>query len=167
MVRIDIKALRPGSYEYDWILKAEDLNLDPDIFMDLKAKARLDFLPARIFVTLNTYAKVGLVCDRTLVEFEQPVEGKYHIMFAGTEMLEGSDMNDEGIRLLEVGDEEIDLTDIVRDTIMLSLPHRALSPGAEDQEMQMKYGQDELPIDPRWEALKNLSSSTDPEEEEE
>ena len=159
MICIDIKALKAGIHEYEWKLKAVDIDLDPRIFDSLDVHARLDYHPSRIFVSLNTSAKARLVCDRTLVEFEQPVEGEFHTLFSGPEMFEGLEEEDEDVRLLTSDMEEIDLTEAVRDTFLLSLPQRRIAPGAEDEDIPLQFGapeHDEGDVDPRWEALKGL-----------
>ena len=165
MVRIDIKALRPGLYEYDWKLDAEAIDLDPNVFKALHAQARLDYHVSRIYVTLNVNAEARLVCDRTLAEFDQPVEGTYSVLFSGPEFFEGSE-EEEDIRLLAPDMEELDLTDAVRDTFLLALPQRQIAPGAEEEDIPMRFGvpsQEDAALDPRWDALRALQSDV-PEE---
>ncbi len=161
MVCIDIKALRAGVHEFDWTLNVEQLDLDPSVFSNLELFVRLDFHQSRIFVTLNTRATARLTCDRTLVDFEQPVLGEYHLLFSGPEFFEGVEEDGEDVRLLAPDMEEIDLTDAVRDTFLLSLPYRRVAPGAEDEDIPLQFGAPENgdgAIDPRWEALKALYS---------
>ena len=165
MVSIDVKALKPGIHEYEWNLGAEALEMDPTLFQNIDLYVRLDFHPSRIFVTIQADSLVQMTCDRTLNEFVQEVHGEYHILFSGPEFFEGKDEEDEDVRLLTSDMEELDLTDSVRDTILLSLPQRRIAPGAEDQEIQLQYGLPEngdAAIDPRWEALKGLYSGDEP-----
>ena len=162
MILIDIKSLEPGIHEYDWVPEAEALELDPHVFHELKVEARLDFHPSRILVTIHTHAKVRLMCDRTLVEFDQPVEGQHSVLFSGAELPEGMEEQDDGIIKLGSADEEIDLTDVVRDTFVLSIPARKIAPGAEHENIPLVFGatkSDDSVVDPRWEVLRKLSSS--------
>jgi uncharacterized protein len=68
----------------------------------------------------------------------------------------------EEVRPLDSTDREIDLTDVVRDTLLLSIPQRRVAPGAEDEPITREFGateeetDDEAPVDPRWEDLKEL-----------
>ena len=161
MIRIDIKSLEPGIHEFEWSPEAEALDLDSEVFRELKVEARLDFHPSRIFGTLRTSAQARLVCDRTLVEFDLPVKGNHSLLFSGEGLLEGMEEQDDDIRELTSTDEEIDLTDVVRDTFILSIPARKLAPGAESEELPQVFGQaqsDGPAVDPRWEALRKLSS---------
>ena len=162
MVRIDVKALKPGIHEYEWNLDAEAFELDPTIFQSIELYVRLDYHPSRIFVTIQADSLVRLTCDRTLAEFDQDVHGEYNILYSGPEFFEGVDEEGEDVRLLSTDLEEIDLTDTVRDTVLLALPQRRIAPGAEEEDIQLQFGvpaKGEASIDPRWEALKQLYPS--------
>jgi len=69
------------------------------------------------------------------------------------------------VRPLDPSDRELDLTDLVRDTILLSLPQRRVAPGAEDEPINREFGtadeDEETPVDPRWSKLEELKD--DPE----
>ena len=161
MIQVDIKSLEPGIHEFEWEPEAGALELDPGVFRDLHVSARLDHHPSRIFVTLHTRADVRLVCDRTLVEYDDEVEGEHSVLFTGTEMLEDAGEQDDEIRELKSGDELIDLTDLVRDTFILSIPARKIAPGAEVADIPLAFGKSasgEEAIDPRWEALRDLKA---------
>ena len=161
MIQVDIKSLKPGIHEYEWQPDAVELELDPAIYREMHVKARVDYHPSRIFVTLHTTAGVRLVCDRTLVEYDDEVDGEHSVLFSSVDMLEGQETLDDEIRELKTGDEEIDLTDLVRDTFILSIPARKIAPGAESADIPMAFGgakKGEPAVDPRWEALRKYSS---------
>ena len=170
MIQIDIRSLKPGIHEFEWQPEAEALDLDTEVFREMKVSARLDFHPSRIFVTLETQARAHLTCDRTLVKFDQDVDGTHSVLFSSEEMLAEGEEQDDDIRELGKGDEEIDLTDIVRDTFILSIPARKIAPGADEEEIPLSFGKpdtDGQDVDPRWEALRKLSSMQDKNEGEE
>ena len=159
MVKIDLKALKAGVHEFDWVLTAEGLGVDPELFDEIELYVRLDYHPSRALVQIQVDSVARLTCDRTLVDFDQPVQGEYSILFSGPEMFEGVEEEDEDIRLLTSDVEEIDLTDAVRDTLVLSIPQRRIAPGAEDEDIPLQFGIPDVEgaeIDPRWEALKAL-----------
>lgn len=165
MITIDIKALKAGVYEYEWTPDAEELELDKEVFRDLEVEARLDFHAGRAFVMLTTQATASLICDRTLEPFEQDVEGNFEILFASPEMLDAMEDAGDDIHELAADAEEIDITEMVRDTFILSIPLRKISPGAEQEELPLEFGRPEgkAGTDPRWEALRKLSSEGDSE----
>ena len=165
MIRIDIKPLTPGIHEFTWEVDAEGLNLDAGLFDDMHVMARIDFYPTRIFVTVHTQAVAHLVCDRTLVDFDEVVRGEYSVLFSSDDSFREEERreSDDDVRFLAPEVDEIDLTDIVRDTFMLSLPVRRIAPGAEAKEIPLEFGapDEEGYIDPRWEALRELKSKPD------
>ena len=164
MVQIDLKAIKAGIHEFDWVLSAENLGLDPALFGDVELGVRLDYHPPRALVTIQVDCIAHLVCDRTLVDFDQPVQGEYTILYSGPEMFEGVEADNEDIQLLTPDIEEIDLTDAVRDTLLLSIPQRRIAPGAEDKDIPLQFGvpdNEEAEVDPRWEALKVLRDKSE------
>ena len=112
MVKIDLKALKAGIHEYDWVLTAETLEVDPEVFGgEIELYVRLDYHASRVLVSIQIDTVARLVCDRTLVDYEQPVQGEYNLLFSGPEMFEGMEEDEEDIRLLPPDVEEIDLDD--------------------------------------------------------
>ncbi len=169
MIRVDIKSLKPGIHEFEWQPAPDALGLDPEIFHGLQVDARVDFHPNRIFVILQTEAEAHLTCDRTLNPFTQVVEGEHQVLFSTEPPVEGEEADDEVVRIGSA-DEEIDITDVVRDTFILSIPARKIAPGAETEEIPLAFGEPdggEAAVDPRWEALRKLSSMGDDEDTEE
>ena len=164
MVKIDLKSLKAGIHEYDWVLTADALEVDPEVFGgEIELYVRLDYHVSRVLVNIQVDTVARLVCDRTLVDYEQPVQGEYNLLFSGPEMFEGMEEEEEDIRLLTPDVEEIDLTDSIRDTLLLSLPQRRIAPGAEDEEIPLQFGGpdvNEPRIDPRWEALRALKDES-------
>ena len=159
MLRIDLTALDDGVHHLTLEPTAADLDLEPEAFGDLRVEVQLDLFNGRAHVELQTYATATMTCDRTLVPFDQTVEGTHELLFvppAVAERMEADEEVDEEIRVLHPADRGIDVTDAVRDTILLSLPTRRIAPGAEDLDIETVFGDDPDGIDPRWEALRTL-----------
>ncbi len=161
MLRVDIASLKPGLHHLALTPKAVDLDLDPMVFRDIEVKVQLDHGGRRILVQVNATATATLTCDRTLVPFDQQVSGPYTVLFAPPEMVGAEDDTAEDIQPLASSDSFIDLTEAVRDTLMLALPVRRVAPGAEEVALPTSFGDDpdeEDRIDPRWAALKGLQT---------
>ncbi len=160
MVRIEIAPLKAGLHEIVLQPSAEAVELDPEAFKDIQVTARLDVHRERILVMLQARATATLECDRTLVLFDQPIEGSYSLLFVPPDFVRESDDEFEEVRELLPSDQEIDLTDAVRDTLLLALPVRRVAPGAEDEDLPTRFGDEgeEESIDPRWEALRKLKA---------
>ena len=157
MVTINIATLKEGTHDVVLEPDAGDLDLDPDRFEAIRVAAHLNLFDARIVVELKVSSLATLECDRTLQLFQQELNGKYTLLFAPKDEVEGED--DEGfadVRPLDPWAREIEVTDVVRDTLLLSIPARCIAPGAEDIEIETSYGASEKEIDPRWEALARL-----------
>lgn len=161
MVRIELAALRKGAQWLELTPTAEALELDPQLFEDIRVKLLLTYEEGRLLVQLWVGATATLECDRTLELFKQPIEGAYSL-FYGSSGMTGRREDVEEIRALRASDRFVDLTDVVRDTLLLAIPMRRVKPGAESIPIPMQFGVTEesqsqdASIDPRWQALKKL-----------
>jgi len=161
MLKIKITHLKPGVHEFAFDPEPEDLDLEAEQFSDINVGVRLDYHEDRILVQLQTAAVATLECDRTLQLYDQAVTGSYTMLFGPPDIVETDEGGVSDVQVLYPSDQEIDLTDAVRETILLSLPVRRIAPGAEDIEIPTTFGalknKDGKEIDPRWEALRKLS----------
>ncbi|MFW5955393.1 MAG: YceD family protein [Rhodothermales bacterium] len=163
MVSIKITGFEPGVYELTLSPRPEELELEPDLFRNIEVDARLERKPDSVFVSLQVAGIARLQCDRTLVEFDYPVEAGYEVLFAPPEMVESLDAAQD-VRLLRPEDEEIELTEVIRDTLLLAIPQRRVAPGAEDIDLQTRFGgpsEGDVEVDPRWAVLQALRDQHD------
>ena len=161
MFTIDISSLSTGIHHFEFTPSASEVDLDPTSFADLRVETELQYHRDRILVKLDASATATLTCDRTLQSYEQPVEGHYNVLFGPPSMVGTQGEAFEEVRPLTPSDQEIDLTDVVRDTLLLSLPQRRVAPGAEEESIDREFGvpdEDETDdsIDPRWSELRKL-----------
>lgn len=109
-----------------------------------------------------------LMCDRSLDEFEFPIETQYDVLF--DELCEDKKVEETITQKpMDISSNKIDVTDEVRDSILLELPIKKLHPrfldeNGEPTDFVYEEKDDDLPdeeerIDPRWEALKKLSDN--------
>lgn len=194
MFRIDLSSLEPGVHHITRTVEADALEeeafdedaddggerdvsesesgdtLNPvteDVsFGPVQVEAVLDYQPDEALVTLQARTTATLTCDRTLRRFEKPLEGSYAILFAapGRSAPEESDDHDE-LREFPPGARHLDLTNAVRDTLLLAIPQRKVAPGAEEEEIDTVFGEPDRaadePADPRFEKLRELRNSDD------
>jgi uncharacterized protein len=158
MLSVDITGLTPGIHKFELAPETEDLNLDPEEFSDIHVDVRLDFEPGRILVQFKVSGIATLVCDRTLVTFERPIEDTYSILFSkdGGLVSDGDEYDD--VRSLDQNANWLDITDAARDTLLLAVPLRRVAPEAEGAVLPFSFGLDDETVDPRWEALRSLKS---------
>ncbi|MFO8232880.1 MAG: DUF177 domain-containing protein [Longimonas sp.] len=169
MLTLDITPFRSGVHEATLTPSPADVELEPEEFRDIRVDMHLQCQRDRILATMTMAAQAHLTCDRTLRTFWGDVEGTYVVLF-GPEHLVGeeNDAYDE-VRPMHPTDTEVEITDIVHDTLKLAIPQRVVAPGAEDEDIPMQFGvpedeetgatqTEEDDIDPRWRKLKELKN---------
>jgi uncharacterized metal-binding protein YceD (DUF177 family) len=158
MLSIELARLRPGLNELSLTPSPESLDIDPELFSDIRISMELDVAKGRIIVRYTTRAEAHLVCDRTARPFVEQVEGQHLVLFTTDDP---SDAEDESYdaRVFAETDRYLDLTEEVRDTLVLSLPARRVAPGAEEIAIPTRFADDKGDeTDPRWDELKKLQN---------
>lgn len=160
MLTIDITSLSSGIHHLEFTPSADEVGLDSERFEEIEVEVELQYHRDRILVRLRASGTAELTCDRTLKPYKQPVEGQYSLLFGPPSMVGQEGEAFEEVRPLNPSDQEIDLTDVVRDTLLLALPQRRVAPGAEEEPIAHEFGPPEdeegEPIDPRWDELRKL-----------
>jgi uncharacterized metal-binding protein YceD (DUF177 family) len=131
--------------------------------IDLEFEKAQHFIRARLHIV----ASVRLICDRSLEEFEYPVNQHYNILFK-FDPIEESEDEKGSIRNINQSKKEISIEQDVLDTILLNLPAKKLHPRFLDQHGNPSEFETEIfgasdtdeeeTMDPRWEALKDLKN---------
>lgn len=174
MLRVDIASLADGLHTYTLRPQPEDVALDDAAlaeeaaglgaagFHDIVVELRLDVAERRLLAAFETRAGVTLTCDRTLRPYEQAVGGAHTVLFARPSLAESLGGADEDVEHLPDDATFIDLARPVRDTLLLALPLRRVSPEAEALELPTTFGRDAEDLaDDRWEALRRLRPNSD------
>lgn len=158
MVQIEISALSIGIHDVVLNPSADDLGLSAEEFGAIEVHVRLDIGDQQILAQLDVSVDSILTCDRTLVPFTQTVKGQFTIVFTRKAFDSGD--TDEAVKYLDIAARELDITDELRDTILLAVPLRKVAQEASETELVLKFGDDSVDelIDPRWEALRKLKS---------
>ncbi|TXK33215.1 DUF177 domain-containing protein [Pontibacter qinzhouensis] len=141
---------------------------------NLQAKVELDKTESLLTLTFDIIGAVTLTCDRSLEEFEQPIDLQEVLrMKFGPENKE----LDDDLWQITPETQHINVAQHLYDFIALSLPMKKLHPrfqeelDEEDDQDILIYssrkaspedgdedgGDDDEDIDPRWDALKNLN----------
>lgn len=158
MFRVRIAHLPDGLHRETHQPSADDLGLDPETFSDVEVDLLLDVRERRVLASYTARATARLECDRTLAMYDQPVEGTHSVLFTGDAAAAAADGDDDALVPLSDDATEVDLTEPVRDTLVLALPLRRVSPDAEDAELPTAFGgpAEGEPADDRWAALADL-----------
>ncbi len=175
-ITIDTRSLKKGVHPFSFTPSPESVDLDPAKFFDIRVDGSLSITSSGIIVSLTAEAVATLECDRTLVDFDQQIAGTFEgIVVDATDYPDLDAAEAQGGGRTEesaAGSDPVDLSEtvpmyegvvvldsVVRDTLLLAIPMRKVSPQAAAMELKLEFGDDESGIDPRWEALRKLKGS--------
>lgn len=180
---LPLKTLTTGTHEFNYHLDKQffvnmesadirDANLDVHLTVVYK-----DEVYSLAFVITG---EVTLLCDRCLDEMQYPIEAHYEVM-----VKYGDDYKDDSDELIEIpwSNSTLNVSYMIYDTVSLAIPikhvhpsgqcnramsavlhrHKATLPDDDDQlEEDLLDSIDDdpadVPTDPRWDALKGLST---------
>jgi len=161
MISIDIATLADGLHDVSLAPTPEDLDLNPDEFSAIEVDVTLDLSDRQILCSIAVRADAALICDRTLSPYTESISGEYDLVF--TSDPDAIVPDDDVMRLLEDNATQLVITDAIRDTLLLSVPVRKVAPEARGAEIELQFGateDDDDGVDPRWDALRKLSSGS-------
>ncbi|MCU1571798.1 MAG: hypothetical protein JWR33_2539 [Naasia sp.] len=132
----------------------------------MEIRVRLESVHEGILVTGEVDTVADAQSARTLTDFEMPIEVEFQELFAYSSEVPSDDY--------EVQGDQVDLEQVVRDAVVLSLPFQPEIAGETDQ-IELAEGvtlvladdEREAPLDERWAALAALREQTDVSTEEE
>jgi len=162
MLAFKINEIPKGKSTETLSIESGKLDLAGLEYRDLVIEIGFEKREAALQVSFSFKLEIVVICDRSLEEFWQPVEGAYEVIFK-----EGIDFDSEdeqmSIRRLDISGNIINIEAEVRDTVLLSIPLRKLHPRFIDEngnvtDFELKTGEVET-IDPRWEALKSIKQN--------
>ncbi|MFT5142302.1 MAG: hypothetical protein ACI80V_000833 [Rhodothermales bacterium] len=138
-------------------MAAPGLGLKDTDFENIFVAVEMDREGDRIMVNLEVSGTAQLICDRTSEPFAQEVRGTHSLIFVPYDRVDVLNDGTDDVLGFEPSDTSIDVTEITRDTLVLSVPIRKIAPGAEEIEITTRFGDSGQDIDPRWEQLRGLS----------
>jgi uncharacterized protein len=127
-VKLKISNLTLGNHDYTYSLRAsefEDSTIDHALFPNpIQVTVVLTKSLTEIIAELDVKTDAVLECDRCLKALLKPIHGDYRIYFLLTADALTSAAGENDVRTLSKNDAYIDLTDDVRETLLLALPIR-------------------------------------------
>ena len=148
MLKFDLSAPRELRFE----VSPSDLGISQAKFSEIQVHVGCESLDHALQISVNVSARVRLECDRTLREFVSHVANTHELLLCP----DGQELDEDVlIELIELDPRQrvFDLTDVVRDTLMLAIPTRKIAPDAEDLQIRTVFGAPPVAVDPRWSAL--------------
>ena len=165
--RVNILGLSLSIHHFEYDLGSEFLKkYDAGLVSEGSFKAQVDLDKRETFLEANFSIKgsVKLVCDRSLDEFDYPIDVSPKIIFKyGDEDKEIS----EDVVMIHHGTDSLELGKFIYEFIALAIPMKKLHPRFEDEtedEGGIIYTSEtdeekKEEIDPRWEMLKKLNKN--------
>ena len=163
---IDIFRLSNQEHRFEFEIGSDYFQeMDQDLVEhgEVKALAVLDKNDRFIELNLHLEGFVELICDRSLDEFNFPIEGQHRMIFKYGDREE--ELSDEMV-MITSNTQHINIGQLLFEFIAVSIPMKKLHPRFDDQgddhEEQLVYRSDsdqsvdDNATDPRWGALKGL-----------
>jgi len=162
-LKIRISGLSSGIHEYAFRILPSDIGLDEHFQNPLEVQAHLDKSSHQLLLRAEIHAVGHFECDRCLDQFDQPLSSDYRLVYVFDETA-GSRYPEEEVQILREDTVSIDLSEDVRQMVLLSVPLkllcseecRGLCPtcGTNLNHAACTCRRDQN--DPRWNGLKDL-----------
>ncbi|MFN8430014.1 MAG: DUF177 domain-containing protein [Spirosomataceae bacterium] len=165
---INIHGLETKTYEYDFEGDDSFFSVFEQEIIEggsFKAKVILDKTSTLIRLNFEIYARLKLLCDRSLETFEEDFKiNEMHIFKFGHNTEEISDEMD----VIPFGTPKINVAELIFDYVLLQVPIKKLHPRFRDeisgdeegvmiyQDQETEKESESKETDPRWAALLNL-----------
>lgn len=171
MISIDIIGLQDGSHPIALNVSTTDIpGISPEYVGSVVIDGHLHKIGKRFQLDAEVQATAQLVCDRSLEEYNEPIITELGLDFVVDSALalkqEGhlDDLDDDDVRGLRDDARSLDITDDVRQLLILALPMKRVAPQyrtAELTDIHPVLGSDSSEsssdtIDDRWAALKDI-----------
>jgi uncharacterized protein len=168
-MKINISNLPEGVKQYELTSSPSELGLEQPFFDTVFVSVSLEKNSSQLVLSAIIEAKGKFRCDRCLEEFETTLRPKLRSVYVWNET-ESSEMSEEDIHVLGRSDNVIDLSDDVKECLLLAIPLKVvckedcaglcLSCGKNLN--MMRFGQCDCrpkEIDPRWNRLGDIFES--------
>ncbi len=162
-MKISLIRLSEGLHTLNFVEKLAELNIEnhPNLHDEIQVQVDIEKRSPHYFLHSHVRASAHCVCDRCAKEFETPLFGDTRSVFSSDEEMAASD---EEIHFIAADAKELDITDDIRDTVLLSIPMKTLCNedcrglcagcGVNLNEESCRCVPSQA--DPRWEALRKL-----------
>ncbi|MEP7038120.1 MAG: DUF177 domain-containing protein [Acidobacteriota bacterium] len=167
---VDLTTLKSSQFSFDFTLTPEEVNLDSEeatLKNVVKTQGKLKKGISQVDVEGKIFCDIQIGCIRCLISAESTLEIPFDVAFVVPENYTEAKEAELGVDDLEVSiieDDRIDLTELVREQILLNLPTQifckedcqGLCPKCGVNRNLIDCKCQEKEIDPRWEALGDL-----------
>ncbi len=130
LIEIRIAGLNEGVYTYTFTFHASDfVNPDlsePELCNEIRASVVLNKTDNDITADIETTTVAELSCDICLAPLKRTLTGQYRVFFVFGDPVSDIDEHEENYRVLDRNTVSVDLTEDVRETLLLSKPMKTV-----------------------------------------
>jgi uncharacterized protein len=163
-MKITLAGLSPGIHRFQFEEKPAKWGLEnhPNLRASIHLEVQLEKTPTHLYLRNQVHTVGHFECDRCLEEFAAPLADSGRLMFSSDEELVQS--GDDEIRAFDAEAREIDITDDIRDLLLLAIPAKllcredckGLCPGCGANLNLESCRCSARAVDSRWQALQKL-----------
>lgn len=172
---ISFSGLKVGKHEFKFDINQEffDLFDTEKEFSNSKinANAVLDKHSSFMELEIKVSGSLELTCDISNDKFDYPIENEIKVL---VKFGDDFDDSDSEIIVLPFNSAEVNVAQLIYEDVMLSVPMKKLSPelaqhpeyealleqfSPKEMEEESDTDDEDVEVDPRWEALKNLKNN--------
>ncbi|CUS93497.1 uncharacterized protein JGI7_01834, partial [Candidatus Kryptonium thompsonii] len=125
-MKINISRLSDGEHFYTFIVKPSDLELEEKRFnKPVYVEAKLEKSKRQFYLKANVYTVGRFQCDRCVEDFDMVLENSYNMYYVYDEE-ESKKYEPEEVVVITPETNEIDISDDVRQMVLLSVPMKLL-----------------------------------------
>lgn len=124
-MKINISNLSQGTHEYELSKKADEFELQEQFVGDIAAQVTLEKSSRQILLRARVTSNALFQCDRCLDEFSRKILPALQVVYVWDVQDRSADLN-EDVRTLTSDTNIIDISDAVRDSVLLAIPLKLL-----------------------------------------
>jgi uncharacterized protein len=147
LIEIPIAGLMQGTHEFDFTCRARDFNdlqlTDAGFTGDIQVRTIVEKSEREIAVTIETSTVADFTCDRCLSPVSKALSGSFRFYYVYGEPHEEEQKGDEEFRILDSNAVSIDVTEDVRETLLLSRPMKVTCSNNPDCRLYSNTQEDE------------------------
>jgi uncharacterized protein len=165
-MKINISSLSEGTHDYQLSKKSEEIGLGSNFFGGVQARVTLEKVRRQLFLKAKVSAQAHVECARCLDPMDRKFDSEFRIIYVQNEE-EYQEGNEDEVRILQHDTNNIDISDDVKDFILLSIPLKlvcrdtcgGLCPRC-GRKIETGHDasctQEEIETDSRWNKLRDL-----------
>jgi uncharacterized metal-binding protein YceD (DUF177 family) len=170
MLRFRINGIKDGKHEIELQADVSKIPEMPEEYIgDIFVTGLLTKIGKRLTYVGTISCDAKMICDISLEEFLEKISCDFEFSFMSNNDLyylnkaKGTMETDSGEVILHEDDQEIDISEQIRQELMLNLPMKRIAPEYRDKTIEELYpefldsNQNNSQIDERWKGLEGLT----------